>query len=166
MNLDLGDSPTELIGIASFAVAAWACWRAGRVAGSTWRKLAFLQAAAAIEIATRGRYHLHALVDQIADVDGWYAQRKPVQLVLIALLIVTALTGWIVASRDRELSRVTLIALVVTIGTMLLFAVETVSLHEIDAILYAQVGTVRAVAFGWVSAATIVASSARAAAVS
>lgn len=164
MTLDLADSPSEFAGIACFAIAAWACWRAGGRAGLPWRPLAAVQAALLLEVALRSRYHLHDLVDAFASARGWYPQRAPVQIGLIALVVVLAALGWIAASRGRARGVLAGIAMVVTIAVVLLFAIEAVSLHGIDAVLYRQVGPFRVIAFGWVAAATLVTLSALAAA--
>lgn len=164
MSFDIADSASEFTGIAFFAVAAWACWRAGRVAGSPWRQIAVLQAALLVEIVFRGRYHLHNLIDEIANAQGWYPQRTPVQLALIGFVIALAAIGWLVACRGRARGTRASIAVVATIAALLLFAVEAVSLHDIDALLYRQVGPVRAIALGWIAAASVVTLSALAAA--
>ncbi len=162
MRIDIADSPTEFIGIASFAVAAWACRRAGRHGGPPWRALAAVPVLLIAEIFFLGRYRLHDRADEVACSDGWYLQRTSVQLGLIAFVVVLAVAGAWTAARDPRrpgasvLASLATIATIATIADILLFAIETVSLHAVDALLYAQVGPLRALVFVWVATATVV----------
>ena len=76
-------------------------------------------------------------------------------------LIGTALAAW-VARRHRD-DGAALGAIAGTALALMLLVVETISLHRVDALMYAQAGPLVLLAWAWIGAAAIVIASALAA---
>jgi len=153
-------------GLSAFAAAAAACLRVSLRRGRSaalWGTLAALHAAWALEIVLNLRYRFRAALIPLLQERGWYASRTTWQGVAIvaALLIGTALAGWLWRRHRSDGAAVG--AIVGTALALMLLVVETISLHRVDAVMYAQRGPLVLLAWAWIGAAAIVIASALAA---
>jgi hypothetical protein len=155
-----------IAGLCGFAVASAAClgvaWRRAG-SGVLWWRLGALHGLCALEILLNLRYRGHDLVVPMLERRGWYGARQGWQgaAVVVALVVAAALT-WLAARRQRGDGA----AIGAVVGTSLafsLFAVETISLHRIDAVMYVEAGPLLALAWMWLAASAIVTLSALAA---
>ena len=73
---------------------------------------------------------------------------------MAALLIGTAVAAW--AGRRHRYDGAELGAIVGTALALMLLVVETISLHRVDAVMYAQAGPLVLLAWAWIGAAAIV----------
>lgn len=149
-----GTNPTQLVGVVSFAAATIACFFAAHRSAlrdaPTWRTLAIVNCLFLIEIFSGFQFRIHALVDPVVG----YAQRSSLQerfdisIVIIALIILA-----LFLVRRNRTGVDARIAASITIVLLALFAIETVSLHAIDAIFYQQIGSVLLIGWLWAIAA-------------
>lgn len=146
-----------LFGAAALTCAS-AAQRAPHRERTPWRIVAMMQLAFAVEVVLGFRYGLLGGADALLQAHGWYASRRPVQAGLIALtLALTVLWGLrLLGQRERGGAALTLARVGNALG-LALFAVETVSLHQVDAVLYARVGPLNRLACLWALVAVIVA---------
>ena len=150
-------------GLSAFAAAAAACLRVAlrrRGAAALWGTLAALHAWWALEILLNLRYRFRAALIPLLQDHGWYASRTTWQAAAIvaALLVGTALAAWLWRRHRDDGAAVGAIA--GTALALMLLVVETISLHRIDAVMYAQVGPLVLLAWAWIGAAAIVIASA------
>ncbi|HEY9063757.1 MAG TPA: hypothetical protein VIO33_02145 [Burkholderiaceae bacterium] len=153
-------NPTQLAGFTSFFAAAIAAGLAARFASNPatrrhWGWIAAIQLMLAAEVMLDLRYLAHDAIDRTLSAFGVYESRRPIQLVLLA--IVALLAGWLVVRRwaaayESQYARAAEFA---TFAALLDFAVETVSLHQVDAVLYRSIGPV--LLNGWLWTATALA---------
>ena len=80
------------------------------------------------------------------------------EAIVVALLIGAALAAW-VGRRHRD-DGAALGAIAGTALALMLLVVETISLHRVDAVMYAEVGPLVLLAWAWIGAAAIVIASA------
>ena len=150
-------------GLSAFAGAAAACLRVSLRRGRSaalWGTLAALHAAWALEILLNLRYRFRTAILPLLQERGWYGSRTvwQTEAIVVALLIGTALAAW-VARRHRDDGAV-LGAIAGTALALMLMVVETISLHRVDAMMYAQAGPLVVLGWAWVGAAAIVIASA------
>jgi hypothetical protein len=155
-----------VVGLSAFATAAVACLRVSLRRGRSaalWGVLAALHASWALEILLNLRYRFRAAILPLLQERGWYASRTTWQgaAIVAALLIGTALaaSAW---RRHRD-DAAALGAIAGTALALMLLAVETISLHRVDAVMYAEAGPLVLLAWAWLGAAAIVIASALAA---
>ena len=153
-------------GLSAFAGAAAACLRVSLRRGRSavlWGTLAALHAAWALEILLNLRYRFRTAILPLLQERGWYGSRTvwQTEAIVAALLIGTALAAW-VARRHRD-DGAALGAIAGTALALMLLVVETISLHRVDALMYAQAGPLVLLAWAWIGAAAIVIASALAA---
>ena len=153
-------------GLSAFGAAALACLRSslGRArSAALWGALAALQAACALEILLNLRYRFRNAILPLMQERGWYASRTTWQgaAIIAALLVGTALVAW--AWRRHRGDGAALGAIAGTALALMLLAVETISLHRVDAVMYADAGPLVLLAWAWIGAAAIVIASALAA---
>jgi hypothetical protein len=153
--VDVGNA-NQMTGIVCFAFAAAACAHAGRRGGRAWRALAWTQAAFCLEIVVNARHRLHGLVDDVLQSHGWYAGRTPWQLGLLAVVAVLTAVCASFVWRGGSGDRLATTALAASLAVLAAFAVEAVSLHVVDAWMYAPAGPLLAVVVGWIVASTVV----------
>lgn len=147
-------NPTQAAGLLIFAIAVIACVRTARLRFEpVWRWLALLSLYCLLDVAFDIRHLLHGWVNGWLVQLGWYAKRRPYQILLlvaVALLVLVPL-----ALRTRKIwqmdrtAGVAVLACVAGVGVLL---VEAVSLHAVDAIMYRQAGPVPVVGWLWVIA--------------
>jgi hypothetical protein len=149
-------NPNQLTGIACFALAAAACTYAARRGSRAWRALAWTNAAFCLEIVISGRHRLHDFVDDVLRDHGWYAGRTPWQIGLLVVVAALALVCLPPAWRGVRGDRLATIALAASLVVAMSMMVEAVSLHAVDAWLYAPGAVLLPVVFGWIVASTVV----------
>jgi hypothetical protein len=158
--------PTRVAGTLAFGTAALACLRAGALAprrAVTWWILAALQVACVVEVLLGTRYGLHEALNRVLQARGWYASRGQWQAELLAATLALIAGAMLYSAwRHRDDAAATL-AIVGTAMGVALFVAETISLHRIDAVMYAEVGPLVVLAWMWIatSAFVIVAALAR-----
>jgi hypothetical protein len=150
----IGTNPTQLIGILAFGAASITCFLSGRRTGlqgdRIWKLLGFTHLLFTIEILVGFRHRLHNLVVAVLVEDGKYNQRGVLQENLILLSAVIILTlATMIFIRYRQTTWSANLAIAVTIAVFLLFAIETVSLHAVDAVLYRRIASVMIVGWIW-----------------
>ena len=155
---DLSINLTQLAGMLSFAGAAGACvaaaWRSELWETRIWRTLAFVNLLFFMEVVIGLRHHIHDLVDQMLMAQGRYSERAEMQeFFIMTLAIVTVIIMAISLIFWRTAGKGARIAAIITIALSGLFAIETVSLHALDAIFYRPLGPVLAIGWLWVAAA-------------
>ena len=155
MLVDIGN-PNQMTGIACFALATAACAYAARRGSHAWRALAWTQAAFCLEIVVSLRHRLHDFIDTMLQDQGWYAERTPWQLGLLAVVAVLTIACLPFAWRGARGDRLATIALAASLAVAASFAFEAVSLHGVDAWMYARVGPLLAVVVGWIAASLVV----------
>ncbi|MEO8836948.1 MAG: hypothetical protein ABI364_09440 [Caldimonas sp.] len=154
-------------GVSVFALAAATCARTARrttTVPTWWRALAGVNAACAVEVLLGLRYRLHNLVIAPLQELGWYSARSPWQAVAIVTLVALALVLVAVVAWRRRGDAALVVATFGTALALALLAVEAISLHRVDAMMYAFVGPLVVVAWLWAGAAALVTGSAFAAA--
>lgn len=152
---------TQWVGIAVFAAAAIACLAASRVRPVAWRLLAALQVSCCVEVVWGVRYQLHNEADLVLQGQGRYEGCHPLQLTPIGIVLLLAVAGAAgIVWRARRLNAGLAGALLGTLLTGALFDLETVSLHDIDATMYAVVGPIKAIDWMWAGVAAITIASA------
>ena len=154
---------SAVAGLSAFAAAAAACLRVSlRRAGlaALWGTLAALHAAWALEIVLNLRHRFRGAIVPLLQDRGWYASRSAWQgaAIVVALLIGSALAAWL-WRRHRD-DGAALGAIAGTALALMLLVVETISLHRVDAVMYAEAGPLKLIAWAWIGAAAIVIASA------
>jgi hypothetical protein len=148
-----GINPTQLIGLLSFAAATIACviaarrstWRDARV----WQVVAFTNGLFLIEIFFGFRHRIHDYLVALLMAEGEYDQRRGAQEFIIIWLATIALICVTLFSFSRGLAGTARIAASLTIAMLALFAIETVSLHALDAVYYRPIGAVLLIGWLW-----------------
>lgn len=140
---------TQWAGLVAFGSAAAACLS---LRGPPGRILAAVNGCLAAECALGFRHGLHDQV--IALLGDYYPERQPFQ---IALVLIAAFTGLILLARRWRRARKTSVnvPLIATGVALLLFAVETISLHALDRLLYRPAGPVLVIGWLWVAIGTM-----------
>ena len=156
---------TQATGLAAFftacVLAAFAAKaRRGRDR-QIWAVLALVHAFLWLDVLVSARHTLHAAIDDYLVFLGLYGVRRILQaflLLALAMMIVGTLV-WIwrtpvYAAIVRARART---AAAATLAVAAVFAIETISLHQIDAFLYAHIGPVLVIGWLWASTALVVA---------
>lgn len=163
---DASINPTQLAGLLSFGTAslaaAWAA-RWGVASGSSsraaWHWVCVLQLMFVVEIWLSNRHAAHDMVNAWLHSLGIYQDRAKLQQWMLAGIVICgalAAAWWRSAARARPLATLPRLALVSTTLTLLLFLVETVSLHSVDRMLYRPVGPILLIACLWMAHALVV----------
>lgn len=140
---------TQWAGLVAFGGAAAACLS---LRGPSGRILAAVNGCLAAECALGFRHGLHDRV--IALLGDYYPERQPFQ---IALVLIAAFTGLILLARRGRRARKTSasVPLIATGAALLLFAVETISLHALDRLLYRPAGPVLVIGWLWIATGSL-----------
>ena len=153
-----GINPTQLTGLLSFVAAATACviaalrstWPNARV----WQVLGFINGMFLIEIFLGFRHRIHDYLAALLMAEGEYDQRGGMQEFIIIWLATIALISVMLFLFSRLLAgRAVRTAVSLTIALLTLFAIETVSLHALDAVYYRPLGPVLLIGWLWAIAA-------------
>ena len=150
-------STTVLIGVVSFATAAIACLIAARRSelreARTWFILAIINCGFAIEIYFQSRHRITELVKTVladehlyVQLHGWFQEIIIVAGIGITLVAVILFIWRITGTAAR-------VAAILTVAVIVLFAIETISLHSIDATFYRPFGPVMLIGWMWAGAA-------------
>lgn len=149
----------QAAGVVAFTGVFFTCALAIRV--SFWRWIAVIYLLFASEIVLGMRHILRSPIVDLMQAGGIYQERGTIQLALLAsLLFVTAFgVGRYWRGRKREKAPLNIrycLALVATSLLFLLFLIELVSLHSMDALLYRSFGYLMAIAWLWIGLSTMV----------
>jgi len=153
----LGTNPTQLIGVLSFALTTIACQLATRRSSGarTWKVLALLNALFLVEIIVGFRFRVLGWARTLLQEEGRYSQLhgEDQAVVIIALVAAAVILVLLVLLLPRISGPAARVGISLTVLLLALFAVETVSLHEVDAIFYRRIGPVLLVGWLWAIAA-------------
>jgi len=150
-------NPTQWLGLCAFALAAAACVRAATRCGRPWTGLAWWQAACAAEVVIDLRQRVHGGMDAWLAAHGAYATRLPLQVGLLSLALAGMAGGvWWAAAGMRRDGPAASLARTASLAAVMLFVVESISLHAIDALMFAPLGPVLAIGWMWAAAAALV----------
>ncbi|MEL6486370.1 MAG: hypothetical protein AAFQ13_04400 [Pseudomonadota bacterium] len=145
---------TQLLGIVSFGVAGLLCMWVRR---SPWTALGFLSLLFCLECVLNFRHQFHDAIIKV--IGSLYLERAPYQMALIGggLVLGAILIVILLRVVDDNLTR---LAMAATVAGGALFAVETISLHEVDRVLYQPVGSAKLIAWIWLGLSVVVGSAA------
>jgi hypothetical protein len=156
----LGTNPTQFVGIIAFAAATIACLIAARHPsardGQAWIVLALINCLFLMEVFFGFRHRIHNFGNSILMANGKYGDRGPLQEILIlsfatiAFILATLVLFW-----SRSASGGWRMAASTSIAVLALFAIETVSLHALDAVFYRPIGPALFVGWIWTVACAI-----------
>lgn len=154
-------NPTQLTGLLVFGGAAIACAFAAQVCGERrWWRLAAVSSVCMLEVAVGLRHRAHDLVDSVLQAGGWYESRSQAQvplLVIVALLAAGTL-AWLLSLRGTAAE--IRVAAAASMAALWLFGIEAISLHAVDALMYAYIGPVLAIGWAWAALALVIAAAA------
>lgn len=153
--------PTQLTGLLAFGCAALACAFAGRVGRERrWWGLAGVSSVCMLEVALGLRHRAHDLVDSLLRAGGWYDARSPAQVLLLAIvaLLAAASLGWLTSLRGTAAE--VRVGAAAGMTALWLFGIEAISLHAVDALMYARIGPVLAIGWSWAALALVIAAAA------
>jgi len=148
--------PSDLIGLLSFATAAIACAVAARRSAvrdpHTWYFLALMNCLFVMEIYFGSRYLITVLTKTVLAKEQLYGKLhgRFQEIIIVAVVVIVlglSLFVWRIVGTGAR------VAAILTIAVMVLFAVETISLHSIDAIFYRPIGGVLLLGWVWAGAA-------------
>ncbi|UAK25109.1 hypothetical protein [Sphingomonas nostoxanthinifaciens] len=146
---------TQAAGIVAFGVAAllaFAAARATRRDSRAWNVIAAINLLFAAEVVAMTRHRLSlAAAHWLVELDDYVGRRAPQLMLIIGLAILGLYVAVRVLDRLRRSSVPLRGAAMATIATATLFAIETVSLHQVDGMLYHPVGPVRAIGVLWLA---------------
>ena len=153
----LHTNPTQLIGLLAFACAAIACARTALARRERpWWWLCAACSVFVLEVAVGLRHRTHDLVDAVLQAEGSYASRGPVQigLLTVALLLSAGTLLWLIRARATDANIKS--AGVGCAAALWLFLIEAISLHGVDAVMYAHIGPVMLIGWAWAATALLV----------
>ena len=148
---------TQTAGLLAFVpatvIAAIAFWRSrhgGWARGGPWAPITAVHASFAIEVIAGGRHRLNSALGSWLKADGLYDDRRTAQavLIIVAVLLAALLLGHMARKASTRLQS---LAIGATGAAALLFVVESISLHAIDAALYRFVGPVLLIGWLWLA---------------
>jgi hypothetical protein len=149
-----GINPTQLTGLLSFAATATACAiaarRSTRREARVWKVLGLINGMFLIEVFTGLRHSFHDYINTLLMAEGEYGQRSGMQeFIIIGLATIALVCGIVLLLSRRFRGGALRIAAGLTLALVTLFAVETVSLHALDAVYYRPIGPVLLVGWLW-----------------
>jgi hypothetical protein len=155
-------NPTQLTGLVSFAASAITCLLASRWSGSrdarVWSVLALANILFFVEVFAGARHRLTLAVISALAADGYYWRlhgAAQAALIIIVAVVGASFAAWILSMLHGS-GRTFRLAAALTVLVATLFAVEVVSLHQVDAIFYRPLGPVLAIGWAWAVAATVI----------
>lgn len=150
-----GTNSTQLLGILSFSLTTIACSFAARCSSDAkiWKVLAFLNALFLIEILVGFRFRISDWARAVLSENGGYVELHGKDQALIILAVVaTSVIMLLFLQKLRIAGPAARVGAALTIVLLALFAIETISLHEIDAIFYRPIGPFLLVGWLWAAA--------------
>jgi hypothetical protein len=155
-------NPTQLVGLLSFFAATIACliamWRSEERDARTWKVLALINCLFFVEVYFGLRYRITGLAISHLKATGFYTQWHGstqeliiISIALLGLLAVLLLLLWRQVAGGAARLAASITSLVVA-----LFAIETISLHPLDAIFYRPIGSVATLGWAWALAAAAI----------
>lgn len=158
------DTPTMLVGLIAFLVAAVACFLAMRRVSGTfnsrakrfWLILSLMFMAFAAETQIQLRHSVGHVIRDMFKAGGTYEGRKDIQIILlgsacVVMLILFGLGLW----RLRKSMLAEKLGFIGCLGCVGLFVVEAISLHALDRVLYFILGPIFLVALLWATGAAL-----------
>jgi hypothetical protein len=154
-------NPTQFIGVLSFTAATITCMIAAHRSARDarlWKVLALINCLFAIETYIGLRHRIGGFAETRLRMDGLYAKMHgEIQEIII---IVIGIVGLIIAALFLFWRPVAggaaRIAASITVAVLTLFAIETISLHALDAIFYHHIGPVLMIGWLWAGAAAAI----------
>jgi hypothetical protein len=147
-----GTNPTQLLGILSFSLTTVTCLLAARRSPDAriWKVLTFVNALFLIEIIVGYRFRVldwaTALLQERGEYQQLHGKDQAVAILALAAASVTMVIFLLLFRIARPAAR---IGASLTIVVLALFAIETISLHEIDAVFYLRIGPILLVGWLW-----------------
>jgi len=126
--------------------------------------LALINCLFLIEIFVGLRHRVHDFAVSILIADGEYGHRGPSQEIIIALFAVVGLSlAVFILFWNQSAGGAARIGASIAVAVLALFAIETVSLHALDAIFYRPIASVLLIGWIWAlaSSGTVLAASLR-----
>lgn len=149
-------NPTQAVGAISFfivVVAAALAWRLARDDKRLWGGIALVHVLLTAEMAFEMRFPMAASLRSLLRGVDLYGERRAWQAGLLIALLVLLVPVLLAVS--RRCGSAAAIALVTTVLTAFIFVMEGVSLHQVDAVLYWEIGPVLLVGWVWVGLAAM-----------
>jgi hypothetical protein len=155
----LGINYTQFLGIIAFAAATIACLVAAFPPATRdrriWVVLALINGVFLIEVFFGSRHRIHDMANSLLTAQGTYGDRASIQKVLIMVVATSALIFSTFMVWSRAASASSKLAASTSIAVLALFAIETVSLHALDAVFYQPIGPVLLIGWIWLGACTV-----------
>lgn len=162
MLIELPFNETQLLGLFSFGLATFAALSTSgslraqsRQRSLHWRWIGIFQLAYLFEIYFGARHLAHDFINTTLRSVGLYQDRASIQGLLLigvaagSLAIATMLRRRI--AFEPAQSSAEKIALLCTAIALLLFLIETISLHAIDRVLYWPMGSILLIGYLWLA---------------
>jgi hypothetical protein len=158
----LGTNPTQVAGALSFALTTLACLNTAR--GSTsrearaWKVLSFVQALFLLEVLVGFRFRVLEFARTALKQEGLYDRlHGRVQGMVVAAIATGALLLVTIFLFSRSMpGGAARLAASMTVVISALFAIEMISLHELDAVLYRPIGPLLMIGWVWIAGATVI----------
>ena len=156
---------TQLTGLLAFAAAAIACWiasiacrHAGRRDARTWNVLALTNFLLFIEIYIGLRHRVTWIVVTLLKSDHLYTRwhGSIQERIIISIAAMALIFAAIILLRRQVSGCAARFATGIMIALVALFAIETVSLHAIDAVFYRRIGPIMTIGWIWAVASMAV----------
>ena len=149
--------PSDLVGLLSFTLATVACAiaarRSERHESLTWNLLGFVNFLFVVEIYFGSRYRITEFTKTLLTKENVYIQLHGWFQQATIIVVTTTLGVFAFVIVLRVIARnSTRAAATITIAVLALFAIETISLHSIDAIFYRPLGPILVLGWIWAGA--------------
>jgi hypothetical protein len=105
-----------------------------------------------IDMIVNGRWMLHDMFVNAAQRRNEYDLRRLPQSILVAILVAILFAGLLFTFRLYRSRIGALLAVSGALLSIVSWCIETISLHQVDAILYCLIGKVVAISFVWIVA--------------
>lgn len=145
---------TQAAGLLAFIIAILAAvaafWRTSRGARVCWGAIVAIYLLLTLEVLAMLRHHSNLVAGEWLKAEGIYAERRPAQaaILMLTMLLAALVLGFVIR---KARGRAQAIAIGATAAVILLFVIESISLHAVDAILYRHVGPVMLIAWLWLA---------------
>jgi hypothetical protein len=153
-------SPTRVAGLTAYGASFIACvWRTlcrkNDESSRPFAIIAGIQLFLLLDMAFDWRWKIHDFWGHDAMQLGVYAERRPPQVIAIAMLGVVVIFGSVLASARFRSRKGVGLALTATILSVGLWSCEAISYHYIDLVFYHMVGKMMVVSFVWLLLAMV-----------